>query len=118
MRVRKLDANGDVVFGRGRADFLADSPEMVAQMARTRLLLSTGEWFLDVAEGTPYGTEILGAGTAGKYDPAIQLRLLKTPGVLSILEYGSHMDAARKLTVTARLDTIFGATQTITQAIP
>lgn len=109
MRYRALSADGDYTFGRGGANFLVDSPACVAQSVQTRLLLWEGEWFLDVTEGTPYETEILGTGTQGIYDQAIRQRILDTPGVVSIVSYASDLNrTTRVLTVTARVATQFG----------
>lgn len=109
MRYRALSANGDYVFGAGKSEFLVDSPAAVAQAVRTRLLLAEGEWFLDQDEGTPYQTLILGAGTEGTYDAALQNRIVETPGVLSLDEYASQVDGnTRKLTVSCLITTEFG----------
>jgi len=109
MRYRKLDANGDMVFGHGAADYHHDTPEAVAQAVLTRLRLARGEWFLDVAEGTPYSPAILGRHTAESYDPAIRARVLETEGVRSILEYSSSVEGeSRRLAVSVRIDTIYG----------
>lgn len=118
MRYRSLDANGDFVFGRGRSEFLVDTPETVAQAVETRLRLLEGEWFLDVTAGTPYFQQILGAGTLGLYDQAIKERIIDTPGVISIDSYSSALDSsARALTVSATISTQFGvATFTTTLA--
>lgn len=108
MRVRTLDANGDMSFGHGQADFLINSPEAVAQNVRTRLLLLEGEWFLDTTEGLPFATSIVGYNTQPTYDGAIRERILNTQGVQSIDEYASVRDAQRKLTVSATITTIYG----------
>lgn len=108
MRVRKLDADGDYMFGRGQQNFLKDSAAAVAQSVKTRLLLMTGEWFLDVTAGTAWAQRILGAGTGGTYDQEIRQRVLTTPGVRSLLSYASQLSAQRRLTVQVRADTIFG----------
>jgi hypothetical protein len=118
MRYRALDANGDSTFGSGRTAFLVNSPAAVAQLVQTRLLLMTGEWFLDTTEGTPYSTEILGRGTTTTYDPAIQDRILGTEGVISIDTYSSDLNrATRRLTVNATISTIFGGPATINVTI-
>ena len=110
MRYRALDADGDMTFGHGQSDFLIDTPEAVAQAASTRLRLLTGEWFLDVEEGTPYATQILGNNTTPTYDEAIRERILDTQGVESIEDYSSSV-AGRQLTVQATVNTVYGATQ-------
>lgn len=117
MRYRKLDANGDTTFGRGPSNFWINAPAAVAQAVVTRLKLLQGEWFLDVTEGTPWSTQILGKNTSATYDPAIQERILDTLGVTKLLDYASTLDPdTRELTVTAKLDTIYGEV-TVTQAL-
>lgn len=108
MRVRALDANGDMTFGHGQADFLINSPEAVAQIVRTRLLLLQGEWFLDVTDGLAFSTRIVGYNTQATYDAAIRERILDTQGVTSIDSYSSVRDAERHLTVNATISTIYG----------
>lgn len=107
MRYRKLTDSFDYQFGAG-AVWLQDSPETVAQAIRTRLLLRTDEWFLNTDEGTPYAEKILGYGTQATRDPAIQQRILTTPGVDSIIKYVSHVSSDRKLVIAARVNTIYG----------
>lgn len=114
MRYRELSPGYfDYTFGQGNANFLVNSPAMVGQEVRTRLLLLQGEWFLDVTEGTPYSTQILGKGTQATRDLAIKSRILKTPGVKSLISYVSDV-IDRKFTVQARIDTIYGQTEVVT----
>lgn len=109
MRYRALTETGDSTFCSGRTEFHVDSAAAVAQAIRTRLLLMTGEWFLDVTEGTPYATEILGTGTTAIYDAAIRARILGTPGVSELASYSSALSrSTRALTVTATVLTIYG----------
>lgn len=120
MRYRKLDAAGDYVFGQGQSNFYVDQPEAAAQAVQTRLLLVTGEWFLDVTEGTPYSTQILGKDTVPLYDAAIKQRILGTSGIVDgslqpvisgIPEYSSSLvGQTRALSVGATLTTIFSET--------
>jgi hypothetical protein len=75
------------------------------------LLLHTGEWYLNTADGTPYATEILGAGTNATYDLAIQDRILSTPGVTEIVDYSSVLNpVTRALTVSVTINTAYGET--------
>ena len=111
MRYRKLDADGDYVFGGGPADFLVNTPEAVAQAVLTRLLLLRGEWFLDTTAGMPWDTDVLGKYTSGKYDAAIRKCILATHGVTELTNYSSTADPeTRVLTVTATINTIYGTT--------
>jgi hypothetical protein len=116
MKYRKLDADGDYQFG-VQAEFLKDTPLTVAQAIYTRLLLHTNEWFLDSTEGTPYAEQIEGFGTQSTRDPAIQSRILGTPGVEELLSYSSALSADRRFTVNARVLTLYGQIQ-ITLAMP
>ncbi len=114
MKYRKLDANGDYIFG-GSGEFHIDTPEGVAQAIKTRLLLMTYEWFLDSNEGTHYSPDIIGYGTAATRDPAVIDRILGTPGVQEILKYSSSVDAQRVFRVNALVQSIHGIVE-ITQS--
>ncbi|SEU36129.1 hypothetical protein SAMN03159335_05380 [Burkholderia cepacia] len=111
MRYRKLDADGDFVFGGSANDFLVNSPDAVAQAVITRLRLHRGEWFLDTTAGMPWDTDVLGKYTSGKYDAAIRTCILGTQGVTELTSYSSTADPeTRVLTVTATINTIYGTT--------
>jgi hypothetical protein len=111
MRYRTLSANGDMSFGADSANFLVNTPATVAQAIRTRLKLFTGEWFLDLTAGMPWMQQVIGKGTAGEYDTAIQLCILQTQGVTGISSYSSVANATtRPLTVTVSVDTVYGST--------
>lgn len=111
MKYRKLDAKGDFQMGHGDADYHVDTPECVAQAVKTRLALLTGEWFLDLAEGTPYVTHVWGKHTKDTYDPLLRRRILQTEGVTELVSYESTFDPnIRKLTVSVELNTVYGVT--------
>ena len=111
MIYRKLDADGDMTFGRGRADFWRDQPEGVAQSVATRLALWEGQWFLDPAAGVPYETEVLGRYTEATRDAVLRDHILATQGVLSITRYASQHDReTRGFSVQATIDTVYGST--------
>ncbi|CUJ53764.1 Uncharacterised protein [Achromobacter xylosoxidans] len=112
MRYRKLDENGDYVFGNGQADFYRDVPDAPAQAVATRLKLWTNEWFANMADGTPYLPFVLGRNTENSYDAVLMARILDTTGVVRIDEYNSTLDRdARKLSVAATITTQYGQTQ-------
>lgn len=111
LRYRRLDADGDMTFGHGQRNFLIDTPETVAQSIMTRLNLFTGEWFVNLAAGTPWLTDVVGAHTLTLADSVIRNRILSTFGVLRMDEYDSEYDPrVRSFTVHARVTTIFGET--------
>lgn len=102
MRVRALDANGDMVFGAGAATFLIDSPQAVVQCVLTALKLFQGEWFLDTTAGVPWNTQVLGINPQSSYDNAIKNAIHAATGVSALTAYSSSLDkATRVLTVTA-----------------
>lgn len=110
MRYRALSDDGDYTFGQGQANFLINSPAAVGQLVMTRLLLFTGEWFLDRNEGMPWATSVLGTGTKALYDQAIREHVLETDGVTDIAEYSSSLaDDSRHLSVLMTVNTVYGA---------
>lgn len=109
MRYRALDADGDMTFGAGQANFLINSPAAVGQAVQTRLLLFRGEWFLDTTEGTPWATEILGKNTEPTRDAALRDRILGTEGVTEITAFTAVV-SGRSLTVSATINTLYGQT--------
>lgn len=117
VRVRALSDSGDMQFGHGAADFIADTPAVVQQRAATRLGLWVGQWYRDTLDGTPYRTAVFGLRTNATRDPAIRARLLATPGCTGIAAYASQQDrGTRRWSVQATLDTQFGRTLVSTGA--
>ena len=112
-RVRQMDPMLDMKFGRGGLEFVWDSPEAVAQCIYTRLCLWEGEWFLDLAEGTPWMQEILGHQPSRTVDALLRARIAGTPYVSRIYDYASFYDPAlRTFTVSCKVITAFGAVTT------
>lgn len=113
MRVRKVDANGDRVFGGDQAAFLRNSPDAVAQIVESRLNLWMGQWFLDLSDGTPYEQNILGRYTANIRDAVLQDRILTTPSVSAIKSYSGALDrATREYSVSAEIETAYSTSGT------
>jgi hypothetical protein len=109
MRYRKLSPTGDMVFGQNLNSFFINVPEAVAQAAKTRLNMYVGDWYLNILDGTPWNTKVLGKYTGSTRDPAVRARILETQGLLSITNYGSTFnDITRKYSVNASISTIYG----------
>lgn len=109
VRVRALDASGDMQFGHGSGDFIADTSTAVAQRIQTRLGLWLGQWFLRTDDGTPYRTQVFGMRTNATRDPAIRARILATPGCTGLPTYASQQNRrTRAWSVQATVDTQFG----------
>lgn len=109
MRYRKLDKDGDYVFGFSRNDFLVNSPEVVAQAIMTRLQLWMGEWFADTSDGTGWSQSIVGKQSKNLHELMLRQRVLETPGVLNIEDFKSVLEPnTRHLTVSMTVNTVFG----------
>lgn len=107
MKVRKLDASGDMKLGHGNSDFYADSAEGVAQNVVTRLALWRGTWFIDIDEGTPWLQQVLGKKTA--VEAVIRDRILQTPGVQELTNFQAIFDPdTRRISVQATITTAYG----------
>lgn len=107
MKVRKMDKNGDYLFGLGSSDYYEDKPEGVGQTIKNRLDLWVGEWFLDKESGTPWIGEILGESVTA--EAVLRDRILDTQGVNEILLFESAFNPnSRKLNITATVQTIYG----------
>lgn len=108
MKYRRLSEKGDMTFGRAAADFLTDAPDAVIQAVKTRLQLIAGEWFLDLAAGTPYPQGVFGYN-APTADYVIRQRILDTKGVRAITAFEAAFDSeTRKKTINATIATIYG----------
>jgi hypothetical protein len=119
MRLRRLDANGDMTFGRAQADFWIDQPEGVGQLIMTRLRLNWGEWFANMADGTPWAAQVLGERTQGTRDAVVRSRVFTTQGVQNLAGYNSQMDPnTRNWTAAMNVQTIYGPVQVALAALP
>jgi hypothetical protein len=111
--VRSLSPSGDYVMGGNLSNFYIDSPQAVGQCIETRILLFTGEWYLNTTDGTPWFTlPIMGKSTAAGRDAAIRQRILQTPFVTGLSNYSSAVDVrTRAWTVSCTVQTAFGPYQ-------
>lgn len=109
MRIRKVDpVTGDMRFGGDQLSIERDTPDAVGILVEARMNLWQEQWYLDRTEGTPYEQQVLGKRTEGLRDPALQARILYTPGVVEIEAYSSVLDRqTRALTVSATIQTVY-----------
>ena len=120
MRIRRIDENGDMLFGgAGQLDLWHDVPEAVALYVMYRLRLNAGEWFADLTQGTPWATRVLGERTQGTRDVVVLDRIRNTPGVAAVAAFGSQMDVTtRTWNCAATIDTVYGEVQVILTRLP
>jgi hypothetical protein len=96
-------------FGNQQGDFHRDSPAGVAQCIGTRLRLWTGEWFLDVEEGTPYMGGVLGVRTRATIEPSLRHRIAGTPGFSVFASFDLTLEPeTRDFSLHCEVDTIYG----------
>jgi hypothetical protein len=94
MIIRRVDEDGDFVFGHGLADYLTEN-EAIALLVKQRLWLWLGEWFLNITAGVNWPAIL------GTRPPALRLaeteirRVVEnTPGVEEITAFDMTFDHA------------------------
>lgn len=108
MTVRRLDsATGDIITS---GDQFIDGRDEIAQTIKTRLRLYLGEYFRDIADGTPWFQYILTKdGTLESKDAIIKRRISQTSGVSQIMSYNADFDIpTRVYTIDCTVLTGFG----------
>jgi hypothetical protein len=124
MRIRRLDSNGDRLFGHSRGDFL-DGAAAVVQAIQTRLRLVKGDWFLDTTEGVAWMRQTQGQNILGdRFDRAsteaeLKACILGAPGVATMTAFSLVLDHdTRRATVRTTITTDFGAPATVEVSLP
>ena len=98
---RRLDENGDMVFGQSNTGILQDRAAM-AQVLKTRLAAVEGEWWEGDDGALPYFSEILGARGVE--------RIMDTIGVLSVENVESTFEH-REYRFKCDVNTVYGSIQ-------
>lgn len=111
MIYRKLDENGDYVFG-GNQSCYTRNAAAAEQAVVTRLRQLIYEWWEDLEDGLPLWQQILGSRDKPRAERIIRERIGKTKYVKSILSFSCDWDNERRyLTIRATVDTEFGQIQ-------
>ena len=109
---RRLDENGDYVFGSNKYDFLTGK-EAIAQAVKTKIMLFYQEWWEDISIGIPMFQSIIGKRYDKNLDMTIILlltnRIMELNEVISVDDI-QIMNNARGITVTVLLTTTDGQT--------
>ena len=112
MKYRKLDKNGDYVFGNNSYDYI-EKDEAIAQAIKTQLYLFYGEWWEDISLGLPMFQSILGQVSNSNLRQTVillcaeQINLVE--GVVSVDSISVDI-SARKLGLTIDVTTENGTT--------
>jgi len=108
MRIRKLDANGDMVFGKNAQSFWINAVDGVAQLCVSRLNLIGGSWWYDTTAGMFWQPYVVGMRTAYTRDAAVKACILATQGVNGIAQYSSALNRdTRAFTLNAMISTTY-----------
>ena len=119
---RKLDANGDPLWGQGQVNFVSDI-DAVAQAIGTRLRLLSGEWWENLNAGTPLFQSMLGASGSTSNQEVITFvlkqRILGTPYVLSVSNVATKYDGTkRSFAFSCNVQTQFGTLSILNSPAP
>ena len=112
MKYRKLDENGDYVFGNNSHDYI-EKDVAIAQAIKTKLYLFYGEWWEDISLGLPMFQSILGQVSNSNLRQTVillcaeQINLVE--GVTSVDSISVDI-SARKLGLTIDVTTENGTT--------
>lgn len=102
LAVRRIDANGDWTFGRGRGDYASGS-ESIQQRVVTRLRSFTNDWFLNLSYGINWTQDSQKPADLAGLEAEVKATLLQTDGVKAIKSFAMDLNEFRVLTVTATL---------------
>jgi hypothetical protein len=106
MKTRRLDKNGDWVFGQGIANYLKDN-DAILQDVVTRLKSFKNDWFLDTEANIDW-FGILGSKENKETIKNEVIRVtLQTYGVLKINEFEMIKIEDRSVKISLNLDTIY-----------
>ena len=109
---RKLDENGDMIFGATSGGFLSDLDAM-RQVIQTRLRSIRDEWWEGDPTALPWFPEILGGRATEERRQAFDLmaidRIMDTVGVIGVSDVQSSV-ANHRYRFSCKVQTVYGTT--------
>ncbi len=96
MIYRKLDENGDRIFGGNSNDFL-DKSDAIKQAVTTRLKLLKNEWWEDKTKGLPFFQQMIGSKNLDLIKQVIISEIQKIKGVQNISDVNVTLDEKNTL---------------------
>ena len=109
---RKLDADGDMIFGATSGGWLSEL-EAMRQVILTRLRAIRDEWWEGDRTALPWFTEILGGRGTEERRQAFDLmaidRIMDTVGVISVSDVQSGI-SNRRYHFSCKVQTVYGMT--------
>lgn len=106
MIVRGIDNNSDWLFGKGKNDYKTEK-DAVAQMIQTTVMSFVGDCFFAVNKGIDW-FNLLGTNEEVQLKLSIATEILSISEVTGIIEISTNRDINRKLSLSYKVDTIYG----------
>lgn len=107
MKYRKLDKNGDRVFGSSSFDF-TEGEEAIGLAILTRLKLLKGEWWEAYDDGLPFFQNLAGSKNTEKIKSIIRQRIAETEGVLDVENIEFTQNENRQININFSIKTETG----------
>lgn len=109
---RRMDENGDMIFGAGDAGFCGGL-EAMTQLLKTRIAAIEDEWWEGDAKAIPWISSVLASPTIARNKDAIDLmvieRIMDTVGVIGVSDIESAF-SGRSYSFSCKVQTVYGDT--------
>lgn len=117
MKVRRLDANHDWMFGAGLSNY-AEKSEAVMQCVKTILLSFANDWFLDLDHGIKWWDYYVKNPDTTEMERDLTRNISNIIGLKSIEKLELLLDTVtRKMTGVVVYTDVYGNTQTVEQIV-
>jgi hypothetical protein len=114
MRIREIDADNDWQWGKGINNYKMNN-YAIEQLIKTRLQSFLGDCFFATSDGIDW-YNLLGSKNQVALNLAISATILKTAGVIGLVQLLVDVSSGRKITISYEVNTIYtgqGSAQTL-----